>query len=37
VLEFLQQRPDESTPYGDTYSALAQIADAIETSVRRRP
>jgi flagellum-specific ATP synthase len=37
VLDFLQQRPDESTPYGDTYSALAQIAEAIEASVRRRP
>ena len=37
VLEFLQQRPDETTFYGDTYSALAQIAEAIETSVRRRP
>ena len=37
VLEFLQQRPDESTPYGDTYGALAQVAEAIEASVRRRP
>jgi flagellum-specific ATP synthase/type III secretion protein N (ATPase) len=37
VLEFLQQRPDETTPYGDSYSALAQIAEAIESSVRRRP
>jgi flagellum-specific ATP synthase/type III secretion protein N (ATPase) len=37
VLEFLQQRPDENTPYGDTYGALAQVAEAIEASVRRRP
>ena len=36
VLEFLQQRPDETTHYGDTYGALAQIAEAIEASVRRR-
>jgi FliI/YscN family ATPase len=36
VLEFLQQRPDETTHYGDTYAALAQIAEAIEASVRRR-
>ena len=36
VLEFLQQRPEEATPYGDTYSALAQIAEAIESSVRSR-
>ena len=37
VLEFLQQRPDETTPYSDSYSALAQLAEAIESSVRRRP
>ena len=36
VLEFLQQRPEEATPSGDTYSALAQIAEAIESSVRSR-
>ncbi|MBL0938524.1 MAG: FliI/YscN family ATPase [Gemmatimonadaceae bacterium] len=37
VLEFLQQRPDETTQYGDTYQALAQIAEQIESAVRRRP
>ncbi|WP_396223240.1 FliI/YscN family ATPase [Gemmatimonas sp.] len=36
VLEFLQQRPDEITHYGDTYAQLAQIAEAIDASVRRR-
>jgi FliI/YscN family ATPase len=35
VLDFLQQRPDEITHYGDTYAQLAQIAEAIEASVRR--
>jgi len=33
VLEFLQQRPDEASLYGDTYTALARIAEAIEASV----
>ncbi|MFN9203307.1 MAG: EscN/YscN/HrcN family type III secretion system ATPase, partial [Gemmatimonas sp.] len=36
VLEFLQQRPDETTLYGDTYAALTQIAESIEASVQRR-
>jgi flagellum-specific ATP synthase/type III secretion protein N (ATPase) len=36
VLDFLQQRPDEISHYGDTYQALAQIAEQIEQSVRRR-
>ncbi len=36
VLEFLQQRPDEITPYGDTYMALARIAEAIDAAVTRR-
>ena len=36
VLEFLQQRPDETTPYGDTYVQLAQIAESIEMSIGRR-
>jgi flagellum-specific ATP synthase len=36
VLQFLQQRPDEITRYDDTYAALLQIAEAIETSVGRR-
>jgi flagellar biosynthesis/type III secretory pathway ATPase len=36
VLEFLQQRPDETSHYDDTYAALAQIAEAIDASVRRR-
>ena len=36
VLEFLQQRPDEITPYGDTYQALNEIAEAIDASVKRR-
>jgi len=33
VLEFLQQRPEETSLYGDTYTALARIAEAIEASV----
>lgn len=36
ALEFLQQRPDEVSPYGDTYAALNRIAEAIEASVARR-
>jgi len=36
ALEFLQQRPDEVSHYGDTYMALARIAEAIEASVARR-
>ncbi len=36
VLEFLQQRPEEMTPYGDTYAQLAQIAESIESSMVRR-
>ncbi len=36
MLQFLQQRPDEVMRYGDTYNALLQIAEAIETSVGRR-
>ena len=36
VLQFLQQRPDEIMHYGDTYMALAQIAEAIESAVVRR-
>lgn len=36
VLEFLQQRPDEISHYGDTYQALNDIAEAIEASVKRR-
>jgi flagellar biosynthesis/type III secretory pathway ATPase len=36
ALQFLQQRPDETSPYGDTYIALAKIAEAIESSVARR-
>ncbi len=36
VLEFLRQRPDEITPYGDTYLALANIAEAIDQAVTRR-
>lgn len=33
VLEFLQQRPDEISAYGDTYADLLRIAEAIEQSV----
>jgi FliI/YscN family ATPase len=36
VLEFLQQRPDEISHYGDTYQQLGQIAEQIEQAVRRR-
>lgn len=36
VLQFLQQRPDEVMRYADTYTALLQIAEAIEHSVGRR-
>ena len=36
VLEFLQQRPNESSAYGDTYIALTRIAEAIESAVARR-
>ncbi len=35
ALEFLQQRPDEISEYGDTYDALAVIGQAIESAVRR--
>jgi FliI/YscN family ATPase len=37
LLRFLQQRPDEVAPYGETYTALCELADAIERSVGRRP
>jgi FliI/YscN family ATPase len=36
VLEFLQQRPDEISPFGDTYMAMGRIAEAIEAAVTRR-
>ncbi len=36
ALQFLQQRPDEISHYGDTYMALASIAEAIESAVVRR-
>ncbi len=36
ALQFLQQRPDEISHYGDTYQAMAKIAEAIESSVARR-
>jgi FliI/YscN family ATPase len=36
ALQFLQQRPDEISMYGDTYQALAEIAQAIEAAVARR-
>ncbi len=36
VLDFLQQRPDEVSHYGDTYGALVRIAEAIENAVKRR-
>jgi FliI/YscN family ATPase len=36
ALQFLQQRPDEISMYGDTYQALAEIAQAIEAAVAKR-
>lgn len=36
AVQFLQQRPDEATQYGDTYVAMKSIADAIESAVERR-
>ena len=36
VVDFLQQRPDEVSYYGDTYAALLTIAEAIEAAVGRR-
>lgn len=36
ALQFLQQRPDEISHYGDTYVALAKVAEAIESAVARR-
>jgi flagellar biosynthesis/type III secretory pathway ATPase len=35
LLEFLRQRPDEATAYGDTYRALAQLGEQVGTAVRR--
>ena len=35
ALQFLQQRPDEISRYGDTHAALTKIAEAIESAVRR--
>ena len=36
ALQFLQQRPDEFSKYDETYSALTNIAGAIELSAGRR-
>jgi FliI/YscN family ATPase len=36
ALQFLQQRPDEASPYGDTYEAMLQLAESIEAAVERR-
>ena len=36
VLEFLQQRPDEISLFGETYMAMCRIAEAIEAAVARR-
>lgn len=36
VLQFLQQLPEEASPYGDTYEAMQQLAESIETAVERR-
>lgn len=36
VLQFLQQRPDEITRFGDTYAALTGLGEAIEAAVGRR-
>jgi flagellar biosynthesis/type III secretory pathway ATPase len=35
-LQFLRQLPEEMTAYGDTFTELNKIADAIENSVGRR-
>ena len=35
LLEFLRQRPDESSAYGDTYRALAQLGEQVGAAVRR--
>ncbi len=37
MLRFLQQRPDEIAAYGDSYTSLLELAEAIEASVGRRP
>ena len=34
VLEFLQQRPDEVSLFGETYARMTQLADAIEGGCR---
>jgi FliI/YscN family ATPase len=34
VLDFLQQKPSDTSPYGDTYMALAQIGEQIEQSIQ---
>ena len=36
ALQFLQQLPEEVTPYGDTMQALTAIAESIEGAVARR-
>jgi flagellum-specific ATP synthase len=36
ALDFLRQRPDEVSHYGDTYAQLNAIADAIDSAVARR-
>ena len=36
ALEFLQQRPDEISEYGDTYNALAALGQSIEHAVASR-
>ena len=36
ALDFLRQRPDETSHYGDTYVALAKIAESIDAAVVRR-
>ena len=36
ALQFLQQRPDETSAYDETQTALLRIAEAIEATVMRR-
>ena len=36
VLDFLQQRPEDVSSYGDTHAALAEIAASITSAISRR-
>jgi FliI/YscN family ATPase len=37
LLEFLRQRPDETSSYGETYRAMAQLGEQVTAAVRRTP